>query len=675
MWGEFARGLLVGVLLLYGPGYLFFRGLRLSPLLALCAAPLFGTCLYAGLPLVYSTFGIDCTAFSVGLPTALVGLLSFLISRTALRRSHKTDLGPQQLQPLAPFGHKIPFDVAAPTLLIVLAAIVCAFVFLAALPDADAFSPRFDNQTHLNVARAFIDSQDWSSLHVSAFSASPSNECPFVTTGSFYPCGWTCVVALTCLGAGIDLMVAINVVAALAATLVFPLGMYAFLRVLFPQKRRMLILCAFAITGFATWPWLFFYSGPLFPNQLGISLQYGALAIAESFVEAGEIKARPLEFFFISLTSFFALTITHPTTIFSSYVFFAAYGAHIIARSLNGKRRVAIMAAYACGVAAFWLLCFRIPALAAVIGYSELGQSDLAGTLIDLFGMSFFFTCPQPILAGLSLLGLVAMLKKRVNRWLLLPLCFFAAGYVCACVDWWLGEHYIAGFWYSDWRRMAVNLIFYLMPLIALGLDALLPSKGASSPSKAAAFARVRMVLLACAVVLVYAPNIAIPFADVWIKTPQGMAHDYLVERYHEPIYDSEEVDFVNRAMRMIPTGALVINAPADGSMWAYGVNGINTFYRSIQATAQTNEAQLIRRRLNEYSTSDEVCAAVDKTNARYVLLLDKDVPYEQGHWLWQYGKEQIPDWAGITSIDDDTPGFSVVLSQGTEMRLYEIER
>ena len=674
MWGEFVRGLLVAICLLYGPGYFFFRSVRVSPLLAVCAAPLFCTCFYAGLPVVYSFLGIGCTVLSVGLPTALVALLSFAVSRALQRRSRKTDLAPAQLKPITLCGRKIPFDIAMPMLLAALASAVCIFVFVCALPGAGAFSPRFDNQTHLNVARAFVDSGDWSSLHASAFGASPLNECPFVTTGSFYPCGWTCVVALTCLGAGIDLMVAINVVVALAAALVFPLGMYAFLRVLFPQNRRMLMLCAFAITGFATWPWLFFYSGPLFPNQLGISLQYGALAVALSFVESRELKTRALCFSAFLITSFFALALTHPTTIFSCYVFFATYGAHLLLRAHTGKKRVAVMAIYTFAIVAFWLLCYRVPALAAVIGYSELGQSDLAGTLVDLFGMSFFFTCPQLILAALSLVGLVVVLKKRVNRWLLLPLCFFALGYVCACVDWWPGKHYIAAFWYSDWRRMAVNLIFYLMPLVALGLDALLPQNNCPS-NQSPALRRARTALTALLLALVFVPNVAIPFTGTWISTPFGMAHDLVEERYHETIYGPEEVDFVNRAMQAIPPNALVINAPADGSMWAYGVNGIKTFYRSIQATAQTNEAQLIRKHLNEYATNQEVRAAVNKTNAQYVLLLDKDVPYEQGQWLWQYGKEQIPDWAGITDMDDNTPGFSVVLSEGSEMRLYKIER
>jgi hypothetical protein len=58
-----------------------------------------------------------------------------------------------------------------------------------------------------------------------------------------------------------------------------------------------------------------------------------------------------------------------------------------------------------------------------------------------------------------------------------------------------------------------------------------------------------------------------------------------------------------------------------------------------------------------------------------YVLVLDKGVSYEDGVWLSQYHKGQVVEWGGITSIDDTTPGFSVVLAEGDEMRLYRIDQ
>lgn len=72
---------------------------------------------------------------------------------------------------------------------------------------------------------------------------------------------------------------------------------------------------------------------------------------------------------------------------------------------------------------------------------------------------------------------------------------------------------------------------------------------------------------------------------------------------------------------------------------------------------------------LYEYATNPEVAQAVKDSGAKYVMLLDEGhLPY---HVDWP---EYIPEnWTGITNIDENTPGFELVLSEG-DMRLYKIE-
>ena len=127
--------------------------------------------------------------------------------------------------------------------------------------------------------------------------------------------------------------------------------------------------------------------------------------------------------------------------------------------------------------------------------------------------------------------------------------------------------------------------------------------------------------------------------------------------------------------MALIPKDAVVINSPGDGSVWAYGINGLNTLYRDIHVKPQTANAAIIRRNLNKYAKSRVVQQAVRDVNASYVLLLDKGIPYWYGHWLWQYSPEQLKYWRGIDAINDKTPGFTTVLAEGTQMRLYKIDR
>jgi hypothetical protein len=60
MWMELLLAVVAIIALLYTPGYVFFRGLRFSSVVALCAASLVSVCLYAALPVAYYGVGIPC---------------------------------------------------------------------------------------------------------------------------------------------------------------------------------------------------------------------------------------------------------------------------------------------------------------------------------------------------------------------------------------------------------------------------------------------------------------------------------------------------------------------------------------------------------------------------------------------------------------------------------------
>ena len=137
-------------------------------------------------------------------------------------------------------------------------------------------------------------------------------------------------------------------------------------------------------------------------------------------------------------------------------------------------------------------------------------------------------------------------------------------------------------------------------------------------------------------------------------------------------IYSGWESDFVSEAAE-ITGDDLVLNMPHDGSLWAYGVNGMNTYFRSVKLKEQNDDAVLIREKLAEYAKNDEVQAVVKRTGAKYVMLLDKDIPYEDGLWLQQYTEKAVGQWSGLSDVDDDTPGFELVLSKDDDMRLYRI--
>lgn len=673
MWIEFLLAACMTLILIYGPGFLFFRGIRFSGALSLFCAPLYSIAAYVVLPILYAPLALPCSVATVAGPTVLVAALMFARAQAPTR----SDSDVLELSPVAPFRvgtRTIPLDLVGPIVYVMAASLVCYFVFIRALPEAGAILQRHDNQTHLNLARAFLDSRTWSSLHNNVFLASPAHAVPFAKTGGFYPCAWACVVVLTSLSSGVDLMVSANAVVTVVTCVVFPLGMYAFFRVLLPQRRRTILLGAIAITGFVNWPWFYIYTGPLYPNELGIALQFGALGALMLLIERTWHTEKPARFVAFSVIAFLALGLSHPSAIFSSYVFMACYGAHVLANAFVGRRRVIVLACYTMAIVAFWIGCYRIPALGHVISYDEHEQANLGDAIISLLNMSFVTANTQYVIVFCSLLGSVALFRQQKRRWLLLPVAFFALGYVATRIDWGIVKHWISALWYSDSRRMASNMTLYLMPVVAIGLDTLLPSPEDNAERHQDSKARLRQVLCVLLVTGIFFPSITLPQVSIHIETPFGIMATKLYNRYRETIYAPEEIAFVNRALEVMPAGSLVINAPIDGSLWAYGVNGLNTYYRSITYERQTPEAELIRTRLNDYASDPHVRDAVAHVGATYVLQLDRGVSFEDGAWIWQVSDRHLHAWHGVNAIGDETPGFSVVLADGSEMRLYRID-
>lgn len=673
MWIEFLLAACMTLILIYGPGFLFFRGIRFSGALSFFCAPLYSIAAYVALPILYAPLALPCSVATVVGPTALVAALMFVRAQTQ-SRSNSAGLELNPVCPLHVRSRTIPIDLVGPIAYVIAASLVCYFVFIRALPEAGAILQRHDNQTHLNLVRAFLDSRTWSSLHNNVFLASPAYAVPFAKTGGFYPCAWACVVVLTCLTSGVDLMISVNAVVTVITCVVFPLGMYAFFRVLLPQRRRTILLGAIAITGFVNWPWFYIYTGPLYPNELGIALQFGALAVLMLLIERAWHIEQPVHFVAFCVIAFLALGLSHPSAIFSSYVFMACYGAHVLANAYTGRRRAFVLAGYTVTIVAFWICCYRIPALGRVISYDEHEQANLGDAIISLLNMSFVTANTQYVIVFCSLLGSVALFRQQKRRWLLLPVAFFALGYVATRIDWGFVEHWISALWYSDSRRMASNMTLYLMPVVAIGLDTLLPSPEDDAEHRQDTKVRLRQALCVALVMGIFFPSIRLPQASIRIETPFGIMAAKLHDRYRETIYAPEEIAFVNRALEVIPADSLVINTPADGSLWAYGVNGLNTYYRSITYERQTPEAELIRIRLNDYASDPKVRDAVAHVGATYVLQLDRGVSFEDGAWIWQVSERHLHAWRGVSAIGDETPGFSVVLAEGSEMRLYRID-
>jgi hypothetical protein len=121
--------------------------------------------------------------------------------------------------------------------------------------------------------------------------------------------------------------------------------------------------------------------------------------------------------------------------------------------------------------------------------------------------------------------------------------------------------------------------------------------------------------------------------------------------------------------------GELIINQPYDGSVFARSVYEVPTLYNNYGGGGRYDET--LREHLAEVASNPEVQEALSELGVRYFLQLDQSGT-NRGMNISSTGSVYdlgytIKEWAGIDNVRDDTPGFTLLLSEG-DMRLYRIE-
>ena len=249
-------------------------------------------------------------------------------------------------------------------------------------------------------------------------------------------------------------------------------------------------------------------------------------------------------------------------------------------------------------------------------------------------------------------------------------------------------RHLLTGFWYTDPNRVIAFLIVFAMPLASWGLATIVElcvklltacakrfaSFGLSGARLDFAARIVGVALVACFTLWNYWPHCLIT-GEVDSENPFDIAGLFVRDAFqdcHNGYYDHQESQFVESAMRLVGTEKGMANIPSDGSASAYGADGANVLYRYYDEANSSSEKELsrvVRLDLAEVSTSRTVQEAVRDLNVGYVLKLDRGGHGGTGHYDFCYSED---DWRGIDAVNDDTPGFEVILAEG-DMRLYRI--
>lgn len=664
MWLTFTLAICIGVMVLYAPGYLVGRAVSLERLASVAVAPAFSVAALVILGVVLNAVHVRCDGWMLLLACAALCLLIYGVCRV-LRGLRGVD-GRTHLT-----RNAVNDEWVLVALYIGVAAAVSLVVFVHAMGDPVSFSRNDDTTVHLSVVRGFLDSGTFSTLNVTKY-------LDLGESGGYYPAAWHVVTAVVASLVGNQVTLATNAMIFVVCAFVLPVGLLFLLRQLFPDSKLALYAGSLFSVAFCGYPWGFVVFGQLLSNLLSFALIPGALGLLISSLNAsGPSKSG---FAVAYACSMISVALAQPNGAFTLGIWSVAFAvSHLWSKRSDGywsgKRTAIILCFIAC---AAWVLLFVAPPLQGVVTYSWKPTLSIPKAIVA--GLLFMFTNRegvQPFLTVLVLLGIAKTLKDRRLRWLSVSYITAFSFYVIDVATDGFVKQLLTGFWYTDYYRTGAMTVLFAIPLAALGFAWLVKLGtgllgkmrfGRQGSNNSCVVAMVLVVLLA---VCQFAP-VRFAFGKTDVRPGLMKIHAEVSSRYSwEKGLTSEEDAFVKRVMSLAGHDC-VINVPSDGSCWSYGVEGLNTlFRRSATAGPSGSEpyATVLRTQLCDYAVSDEVREAVEKTGARYVMLLDEKSYDDRTVVKFRYKEE---DWVGIESITQDTPGFTLVLSEG-DMRLYRI--
>lgn len=684
MWLTFVIACLAAAIALYLPGYLLWRAFRFERLLALCTAPVASVAIIGVAAIVFEKASIPANAGTIGLCTIAICCIPFILSCTVARNKGvllafpaTTGLANETRKGIQPDDSRHERrDWIVLAAYVVFGFITVSFVFLANIGSPEAFFSRWDNQTHLTAVRAFLDSGTWSSLAVDQYLAAPKTADPYLSGQSFYPAALHDIVCFVCSLTSVSVPCGFNAVNTVFVAIVVPASLFSLIKSVFPGERFALAAGAVTAGASAVFPWWLFIAGPLYPNFAGFALVPACAGCCIALLKTHLVIRKLPSVAVLVLCIIASLALLQPNTLFYFFIIIAAFGSSLIYHGVRERKgalpAVGAVVLFAAAVVVVWIAFRHVPLLQAVIGYEQSTKKGIAKAFINLIGL----VGTNPLYAIAALAGIIACFKKRLF-WIVIPALFMAAAYVFARLDPAGIGNFIGGFWYTDIRRLGPCFGFSLIPLAAYGLGLLL--KWISSKTNKQAPGGHKAPILAGIVAMTFFglnlfPSFEVEILDTTHFAGFGKYTDQIYRTYNpatEHNYSTEEVEFVDRVKSEIGEYALVINQPNDGSTFAYAINHLNTYYRHCRVGNQTDDSKAIRTKLADYSSNSKVQKAVADIGAEYVLQLDQGATMEDGSWLPQY-KDPKP-WKGIDAIRDDTPGFTLVLSDG-DMRLYRID-
>lgn len=661
MWGLFVYDVIWTAVLLYIPGYYALRMVGVRSALALGFSPLLALLSLSAVTHVASSLMLSLPSLaligsSVVLTFALSLCMRFVIRRWPIHSSFN-----------APDLRQIGLAIGA--------GLVIGFIFfILPLDGAGSFYQENDNIAHLEVVKRFLET--------GLFDEGGS----YLTS---YPSLWRTVAATVASQGSGNVTVAVNAVNFVITAVLFPISGLIYLAS-FIGERNILRLSPLLVLSFVVFPWGFLYFGPLYPNLIGYSVLPLAMALVVYACGSVDLKS-----FFCLFACFLGacavLLRAHPSSIFVGVVVMSPYIVYrlneiLAAKSVRPSARYSLIVVFIGSMIGLWTLLYTSPMFHGVVTFDWAPYTGKVQAVANVLFLGLTkSSAVQLSLSLLVLIGAMYCLVMRRWRWLLCSHLLVSLIYI-ACVSFPVClQHFFAGFWYNDSFRVAAMFVFTGMPLACIGLASVI--RVAEAFVKLVVSAREEQVYVtncltyvipAVAVIAIFFPSFTFAQNITW-TTGFGKASQMLRSgnslAENANAIDSHELEFLEMVKDEVGDD-IVLNYPYDGSAYAQTLADVNVVNRgwfgySPSIDGKKSNYQLLCESIDKVASDHEVSDAARSEDIKYVLLLDNGAP-DVGGCYYTVGYDGSY-WHGLEMLDDSTPGFSIVLSQG-DMRLYKID-
>lgn len=693
MWLTFLEAFLFGTVILYAPGFLILKAVRLRSIVSITCAPVISIFGIAILGLLYAAVGIPSSWSTICLPLLAIGVISAgsLFLRKDRPLPHK-----RTEAKISRFGLccSIESDWACLFVYIFVAVLSAILFFILPLDGADSFGQDADNTWHLSLIRSFVDSGNYSILDATLYHDIDTDSFSLLPIdGGFYPAIWHCIGALIYSFIGVSIPLCANAANALLLILVFPCGMYILLKELSCRNYLLLWAGSAIIMAFGAFPWTILLptTGPLYPFFAGMAL---LPTLLYTFIRATGTNGSRLQRFrtvALFLVSSIAVAGSHTSVIFTAVIILLPYciyslycqvGHRLNKRTYKNVTAIAACCIFALLFALLWLALFNAPFLYATTHFVWPTSTDSAQACMDIVFVAYGHPFAQVLLSGLVIAGIIYTLHTKRLLWITFSYMLACIMYlVCVSTDGLL-KSILTGFWYTDAHRVAAMAAFLGIILATFGLYCavcFIKRLVASTATKeSASFYGKALITFFIGFFLIFNfyPDYAIPGRGE-ISTSFGniilsMAESHDSKRPN--LLSPEESDFVKKVSDIVDPEYLIYNNADDGSSFAYSNDGLNLTYRRSSVLSEMNQSSdniALQEHIDEIGTNETIKQIATENRIKYILILDQGGEITPERHFYGYYDESM--WSGLNAITDETAGLRLLLSEG-DMRLYEIE-